>query len=323
MPKLSLAAVFLATAPLLAQQSGVSHPPEVDIEATPAATVSTAPVPVVNAPVLVVPTAAAAANSPSGARSTATGSLEESPAVTLKRHDLTKFDPDSRVVGDDTYTNPQEIAAGTLVRARLRTAIESATTQPGTPFRAEITEPVLHEGRVIVPAGALLEGRVTDVRSGRRIHGAALIHLQVQTIVLPDGSRMPLHASVVDTDRFGETRIDSEGNILRRDHPKQTLATMGLTAGGAAAAGGLIAGVPGALVGAGVGAGVSTVLWLKEDRQAQLPADTLVVLSLTEPLPIQSLVREPDYSRQSAAPAAAPVTAVPVSKEPQAFVPLD
>ena len=71
---------------------------------------------------------------------------------------------------------------------------------------------------------------------------------------------------------------------------------MSLTTGSAAAAGGVLGGGVGALVGAGVGAGVSTVWWLKQDRQTQLPADSLIVMALTEPLPIQPLVHEPEYS---------------------------
>ena len=57
---------------------------------------------------------------------------------------------------------------------------------------------------------------------------------------------------------------------------------MGLATGGTVAAGAMIGGVPGAVIGAGVGAGVSTVVWLKQDRQADLPKDLGVVFSLTE-----------------------------------------
>ena len=42
----------------------------------------------------------------------------------------------------------------------------------------------------------------------------------------------------------------------------------------------------GAEVGAGVGAGVSTVVWLRQDRQAELPKDFGVVFSLTEPMSV-------------------------------------
>jgi len=61
---------------------------------------------------------------------------------------------------------------------------------------------------------------------------------------------------------------------------------MGLTAGGGAAAGAMIGGPAGALIGAGVGAGVSTVIWLKQDRQAVLPKDLGLIFSLTEPMSV-------------------------------------
>lgn len=323
MLKLPLAAVLLAAAPLLAQQSGVSHPPETAVEDSsplPSA------VPVVNAPVLVVPSAPAPASQTAIPASATTAIQDDSPAVTLRHRDLARFDPDSRVVGDDSFNNPNSIAAGTIVRARLQTTIHTATTQQGTPFRAQITEPILHEGSVVVPSGSVLEGHVTEVRGGRRLHGPALIHLQAQTIILPDGSRMPVHASVIDTDKFADTRIDQEGNIIRKDHAKQTLATFSLAAGSTAAAGGLIAGVPGALIGAGIGAGVGTVMWLKADRQTELQPDTMIVLALDAPLAIQPLVREPSYSSEpftkpSGAPAVA-TPATPAAPEPQAFVPV-
>ncbi len=324
MLKLPFAAVLLTATPLFAQQTGVSHPDETEIETSAAAPAVSAPksVPVVSAPVLVVPASNLNAPAPTPASS-------DSPAVTLKHHDLSKFtpapDPDAGIVGDDVAQSPNEIAAGTIIRARLKTTIETATTQPGTPFQAEIAEPVLHDGRVIVPAGSMLKGHVTEVRGGRRIHGQALIHLQAQTIVLPDGSQMPLQASVIDTDQFKDVRVDAEGNILRKDHTKQTLAIFSLTTGSAAAAGGMIAGVPGALVGAGIGAGVSTALWLKQDRQAELPVDSLVVLALTEPLRIQPLIHEPDFAAQptSAPLATRTVPVPPVAPEPQAFVPVN
>ena len=320
--KLPLAAVLLAATPLFAQQTGVSHPPDTAVEdSLPAPTAPvTAPVQVLRAPVLVVPAASASPASPSSYPQSSIA--DESPSVTLQHHDLARFDPDGKVVGDDVINNPNAIAAGTMLRARLETEIQTATTQPGTPFRAQITEPLMKDGRVIVPAGSLLEGRVTDVRGGRRLHGPALIHLQAQTIVLPDGSRMPIRASVIDTDKFADTRIDTEGNIIRKDHAKQTFAEFSLATGSTAAAGGLIAGVPGALVGAGIGAGVGTVMWLKADRQTQLPPDTLLVLALDTPLTIQPLVREPVYSAQpvDATPAAGR-TGAQAAPEPQAFVP--
>ncbi len=59
---------------------------------------------------------------------------------------------------------------------------------------------------------------------------------------------------------------------------------MGGVTGAGAAAGAMIGGGVGAAVGAGIGAGVSTVIWLKQDRQATLPKDVTLVFSLTTPM---------------------------------------
>ena len=171
-----------------------------------------------------------------------------------------------------------------MVRAKLREDLSTLTTKPGTRFTAEVTEPVMHEGKVIVPVGSTLEGRVTWVRGGKRIGGSAAIHLEPRTVILPDGTQYVLRARVIDTNSWENTKVDEEGTIMRGENTKRNLGVMGLTTGSGAAAGAMIGGVPGALVGAGVGAGVSTVIWLKQDRQAELPKDLGLIFSLTEPM---------------------------------------
>jgi hypothetical protein len=199
-----------------------------------------------------------------------------------------KADPDAGIV-THVPALPGQIPDGTLVKAKLREDLSTVTTQPGTKFTAEVTEPVMREGRVIVPVGAMLEGRVTWVRGGKRIGGAAAIHLEPRTITLPDGGQYLLRARVIDTDHWDNTAVDSEGTILRKENGKKTLAAMSLAAGAPMAAGAVIGGVPGAVIGAGVGAGIGTVVWLKQDRQAQLPKDLVLVFSLTEPMSVTPL----------------------------------
>ncbi|MGA1981771.1 MAG: hypothetical protein ABSG84_04800 [Acidobacteriaceae bacterium] len=196
-----------------------------------------------------------------------------------------KTDNDAGVV---TYvpSRPGEVPEGALVKVRLREDLSTLTTKPGTKFSADVSEPVMRDGRVIVPVGSLLEGRVTWVRGGKRIDGAAAIHLEPMMIVLPDGMQYALRAQAIDTDRWETMKVDGEGTILRRDHSKKTAAAIGLSAGGGLAAGAMMGGVPGAVIGAGVGAGVGTVVWLKEDRQAELNKNLGVVFSLTEPMSV-------------------------------------
>jgi hypothetical protein len=126
-----------------------------------------------------------------------------------------KTDNDAGVV---TYvaSRPGEVPEGALIKVRLREDLSTVTTKPGTKFTADVSEPVMRDGRVIVPVGSLLEGRVTWVRGGKRIGGPAAIHLEPRTVTLPDGMQYVLRAQAIDTDRWDSMKVDSEGTIERK-----------------------------------------------------------------------------------------------------------
>jgi hypothetical protein len=314
-PQIALAAVLIASPfAVMAQQTGVSTPPDAIVDNAPAQ---------VAAPIAVTPAVRPAPVAVQAAPSDeAYGPYRPyNSGVTLHTH-ADPVDPDASVVTEVPRT-PGVLPAGTQLRVSLNETIATDQTEPSTHFTGALTENVMNEGKVIFPAGSTVEGRVTEVRGGRRLHGSALIHLVPDSLVMPDGTRVPLKAEVIDTDQFNHTKIDAEGNIIHRDNAKQTLAAMSLATGGAAAAGGMIGGGVGALVGAGIGAGVSTVVWLKADRQARLPKDSVLVLSLSDALPVRSLVREPHMPEMSAVPAD-PAAAIPVAvntAKPSAAIP--
>jgi hypothetical protein len=181
---------------------------------------------------------------------------------------------------------PNRLPEGTLVKTRLLQSVSTKSTVEGSAWRAEVLEPLMRDGRVLIPAGSMLKGRVTEVYGGKRISGGAAIHLQTISIELPDGTTRGLEAQVIDTSLYHDTKVDHEGTIVRRDRKAEDTAVLGLTAGSGAAAGALIAGVPGALVGAGIGAGVTGVLWLRQDRQAELPRGAEVTFELTRSLSV-------------------------------------
>jgi hypothetical protein len=263
------------------------------------------------------PSAAIAAAAPAAAlnrRATATKLVPpaaDREGIAASGKDAAPFDPDANIVTEETAgradrllasgtgdeaensdagivtrvpSRPGEVLDGTLVKVKLREELSTLTTKPGTSFSAEVSEPVMRDGQVVVPAGALLEGRVTFVRGGKRVGAAAAIHLEARTVTLPDGSRYMLQARVIDTNSWGDTKVDSEGTILRKDHTKATDAMTSLSTVGGMAAGAALGGVPGAVIGAGLGAGVSTAVWMRQDRQADLPKDLGIVFSLTEPM---------------------------------------
>jgi len=240
----------------------------------------------------------------------------------------TTFDPDASIVTEatagsdqrrplnDTSSNPDagivtyvpsvagEVPDGTLLKASLREQLSTLTTKPGAKFTAEISEPVMRDGRVVIPMGAVLGGRVTWVHGGKRIGGSAAIHIEPYTVTLPDGSEYLLRARVIDTNSWDNTKVDDEGTIMRSENKGRNAAVMGLTTGSGMAAGAMIGGVPGALIGAGVGAGVSTVVWLQQDRQAVLPQGLGLVFSLTEPMRVTPASAEATPVKTAAVPGA-------------------
>lgn len=199
----------------------------------------------------------------------------------------TPVNPDAEIV-TSVPEGENELREGTLLHVRMREDISTATTAEGSKFSAEVMEPIEKNGRVIIPIGSILNGQVTMVRSGRRISGAAALHLEPRIVTLPDGTEYILHAQLTDTS-FGNFKVDDEGTLKRRDDTKKNLGVLSLASGGGAAAGAMVGGGVGALVGAGLGAGVSTYMWLKSDYQATLQKDTRLVFSLTSPMELTPL----------------------------------
>jgi hypothetical protein len=196
-------------------------------------------------------------------------------------------DPDAGIV---TFVpvKPGELGSGTVIKMRLDQDLSTVTTQPGAVFTGRVTEDVMQGGVVVIPVNAVVRGRVMYVAEGRRFRGPASIRLRPDEVILPDNSRMSMHAEVTNVDSHG-TKTDDEGNIVSTDNAKRTLGEMALAGGGGAAAGGVLGGVPGALIGGVVGAGIVTTHWLLEKHQATLPANSEISIGLTEPMILSPL----------------------------------
>jgi hypothetical protein len=290
---------LLAATPGMAQneRAGTSKPMPVTVTSSDDADVAPVAAPVAVAkPSAAVPASAGPASGVPGSTIPASAGMvygPYNPATDVRRPLVSPASADAKLAGDPDAgmvthvpSLPGQIPDGTLMKAKLRETLSTETTKPGSSFSAEVSEAVMRDGRVVVPVGALLQGRVTWTQAGKRISGGAAIHLEISTVVMPDGTEYAVHARVIDTNSWENTKVDSEGTIRRKDSGKKTLAVMGLAAGGGAAAGAMIGGPPGALIGAGVGAGVSTVIWLKQDKQAELPKDLGLVFSLTAPMAV-------------------------------------
>ncbi len=286
------------------QYTGVSHPPpdstiqtDEDLTpppppaakpspATPVAPAAPAAAPVAPAPVAAAPAAAMTANPEFDGEvdNTDSGIVTAVPPATpqasLHQRD---WDADNGIV-NYVPVNPNDLAPGTNISVRLSEALSTDETQPGTTFRATVTNDVYNGSRVIIPAGAEMRGRVVSVTQGHHLGPHATIRLRPETIVLPDGTAYHLYADVIQSDAAG-TRADNEGGIEAVSHYKKDAAEYGAGAGGGALIGGEVGGPVGAGVGTVVGAGVVTThLLLQNPQAARLPQGSILVFSLTQPM---------------------------------------
>ena len=181
------------------------------------------------------------------------------------------------------------VPAGTALMVKLETTLATFSNKAGDPFQARLTQPVVLNGKTLIPAGTMVEGRVTRVLEPRRITGKPTIGILPEALVLPTGERLFLDATLVDTDILG-TDVNQEGEFKGAGHDRRDeIETGGGTAGGMLI-GGLIGGPPGILIGGVVGAGSTGVHWLSKHRSATLPAGTELTLELNRPLTMTTSV---------------------------------
>ncbi len=196
---------------------------------------------------------------------------------------LQPADDDSGIV-TEVPAAPFELPAGTVLKTSLDVVLGTETTPVGSPFTAQLLADAGHSGQVLLPAGSTIHGRVTAVHGGRRITGGAAIRLQPRSVTLPDGTTYALQATLTALNSGDDLKVNDEGTINARGSGKATVAAIGGTTAVAAVAGAVVGGGVGAIVGASIGAGVSTIVWLKQDHQANLPAGTTLFFALDEPL---------------------------------------
>jgi hypothetical protein len=102
---------------------------------------------------------------------------------------------------------------GRLVHAILLTPLNSATTPKSADVEAELSQPLLDQGRLILPAGTQLRGSVLQVRPARSLHRNGQLRIAFREVVLPNGVVQTVDTSLqgVHSDSADNLQLDSEG----------------------------------------------------------------------------------------------------------------
>jgi hypothetical protein len=69
------------------------------------------------------------------------------------------------------------VPAGTALMVKLETTLATFSNKPGDLFQGQLIQPVVLDGRTVIPAGTKVEGRVAKVSEPRRISGRPSIKI--------------------------------------------------------------------------------------------------------------------------------------------------
>jgi len=172
-----------------------------------------------------------------------------------------------------TLPTENAIPAQTVLQARLNAPIGTEHSRPGDRFTVTVLDNLVADtGRVVVPAGAIITGVVTELHESGHVGEQASIGLAFDRLDAYDRS-YPIAAEVVATN----VEQHREGGDVARG------AGVGALAG--AALGAILGGGSGALKGGLVGAAGGTLIGLGAgDVQAELPAGSVMTLRLVQPV---------------------------------------
>jgi len=187
-----------------------------------------------------------------------------------------------------TLTVPAETEAA----IQLLSGIHSRVSHVGDPVTAEVLNPIYVDGQIALPAGTVIDGRITRIRPAGRMRRPAEMALRFEHVTLPDGQNQPLSAllAALDAPARARTRLDSEG-ILKGT---RTLSWKHL-AGGMAGLGVLgaievplaSAAVVGVTLPLGGGAVVGYSLLFPKGNDVHVPPDTPMRIRLRKSLTVR------------------------------------
>lgn len=170
------------------------------------------------------------------------------------------------------------LPAGTHIRVSLDHAVASDQNRAGEEFSATVSEPVIVDEKVVIPAGARANGVLVDASESGRLKGVARLSLRLTEV------------------QVGDDWYDVETNAISRRGPNHKRNNWAWIGGGAAAGtviGAIAGGGKGAAIGGPVGAGAGVAgAAITGKRDIRLSAERQLTFTLTEPVSIQPVESE-------------------------------
>jgi len=260
----------LTTGPAVVESEGVVAPavPAPPADARPKTTVAARPAPVAHA-----------APAPAGTPSNSSTPAPVAQTSTTQPETPAPLPAETPHVAEVAPAPPEprfedlELPAQSVIGLQLETSVTSETARIEDEVIARVTRDVRVGDRVAIPAGSKAHGEVTFVERGARVRERARLGVRFTSIVLGDGTRLPIDTQPIYRD----------GDSIRNENA----AKIGGGAIGGAIIGGILGGAKGAAIGGALGGGAGTAAVAAGGRNAAtLPAGSPVTVRIERPVTV-------------------------------------
>ena len=158
-----------------------------------------------------------------------------------------------------------------VVGIQVTSDVSSQSAHVEDRVSAKVARAVTVDGRVVIPAGATVEGTVTSVQRGGKFREQARLGVRFTSVIVGGNQRVPIQTETIY--RLGEVPTG------------RAAAKIGASAVVGAIIGGVVGGKKGAAIGGTAGAATGTAVVVAGDvNDAVLPAGTPLTLRLTAPV---------------------------------------
>jgi hypothetical protein len=210
---------------------------------------------------------------PAPAPSTATGREVASPAPVSDLPPASARPAEPTPVPEARYVEVV-VPGSAVIGLQVDRSLSSETARVEDRLEARVTRDVMADGHRAIPAGSRMLGSVVLVDRGGKMKDAARLGVRFHTLVLADGTEVPLRTETIYRDG------DSPGNESSRK--------VGGAAVGGAILGAILGGGKGAVLGGAAGAAGGTAAVMAGGRNpATLPAGTVVTARVAGPATVQ------------------------------------